>query len=60
VATFKHEPDGEVSGVYAGTGETWRVKFDKRGLADVKDEAIAAQLNELADLKGHPIKAVKD
>lgn len=56
---FKHEPEGEVSGVYRGTGEVWHVSFDKNGTADVKDTQIAEQLSELAELKDHPISKVK-
>lgn len=56
---FKHEPDGEVSGVYPGTGETWHVTFNSNGTADVKDEQIAAVLSELADQPDHPISRVK-
>jgi hypothetical protein len=58
VPKFKHEPNGEVSGVYAN-GETWHVRFNANGVADVKDAEIAATLQGLADLPDHPITAVK-
>jgi hypothetical protein len=58
VPKFKHEPDGEVSGVYAN-GETWHVTFDANGVAAVKDAEIAATLTALAALPDHPIRAVK-
>jgi hypothetical protein len=55
---FKHEPNGEVSGVYRN-GETWRIKFDANGVATVKDAEIAETLTALAALPDHPIRAVK-
>lgn len=48
----------EVTGVYAN-GETWRVKPNANGVLQVKDEAIAATLTDLAALPDHPIRAVK-
>lgn len=59
MAKFKHEPDGEVSGVYRGTGEVWHVKFNANGIADVKDTEIAETLAALAALPDHPIRNVK-
>jgi hypothetical protein len=59
VAKFKHEPNGEVSGVYRN-GETWLVKFDANGIVNTgKDEEIDATLTDLAALPDHPIRAVK-
>ena len=56
---FKHEPNGEVGGVYRGTGEVWHVKFDANGVVNVKDEEINETLMALAALPDHPIQAVK-
>lgn len=55
---YKHEPNGEVSGVYAN-GETWHVTFNANGVASVTDEEIAETLAALAALPDHPIRAVK-
>lgn len=58
MAKFKLEPEAEVSGVYPN-GEPWSVKADKNGDIATTDEQIAARLDELASLDGHPLKAVK-
>lgn len=58
MAKFKHEPNGEVSGVYRN-GETWHVTFDANGTVTVKDEEINETLAALAALPDHPIRAVK-
>jgi hypothetical protein len=55
---FRHEPNGEVSGVYRN-GETWHVKFNANGTAEVKDAEISETLEGLAALPDHPIRAVK-
>lgn len=55
MATFKLEPDAEVSGVFS-SGETWLVKFNANGTASVKDEQIQATLAALAADPDNPVK----